>query len=103
MSIEAIAWAVPSVVQTADEIAAMTGAAADFIAGKVGLARRHVLGPDETGVGLSAAACENLFARKPELRAAVDAVICVTQNPDQRIPHNSAAIAHRLGLCFYCV
>lgn len=98
MSIEAVAYAVPGIVQTAEDIAAMTGGAADFISGKVGLGERHVLAPDETGVGLSTQACEALLARYTDLRSSIDLVVCVTQNPDRRIPHNSAGIVESLGL-----
>jgi 3-oxoacyl-[acyl-carrier-protein] synthase-3 len=98
MSIEAFAYAVPPIVQTAHDIAARTGGPAEFIAEKVGLRERHVLAPGQTGVDLSTEACEALLARHPDLRASVDLVVCVTQTPDRRIPHNSAGIVERLGL-----
>ena len=98
MGIRSIACAVPGTVHTAADISAMTGADEAFVSDKVGVRRRHVLGADETGVGLSVEACENLFKRHPDLRAAIDLVVCVTQTPDRRIPHNSAGIAAGLGL-----
>jgi 3-oxoacyl-[acyl-carrier-protein] synthase-3 len=99
MSIEGIAYALPSVLHTAADIAAATGAEQAFIADKVGLKTRYVLGPEETGIGLSVAACQKLLERHPELaRDGVDLLVCVTQNPDRRIPHNAPGIAQALGL-----
>lgn len=99
MSIEGITYALPSVLHTAADIASATGAEEAFIADKVGLKTRYVLGPEETGIGLSVAACQKLLERHPELaRDGVDLLVCVTQNPDRRIPHNAPGIAQALGL-----
>jgi 3-oxoacyl-[acyl-carrier-protein] synthase-3 len=99
MSIEGITYALPSVLHTAADIAAATGAEEAFIADKVGLKTRYVLGLEETGIGLSVAACQTLLERYPELvRDGVDLLVCVTQNPDRRIPHNAPGIAQALGL-----
>lgn len=98
MSIEAIDFSLPSVIQDAGDIASATGADPSFIIEKVGVKQRHILGCEETGVGLSVAACHALFKRYPALPDLVDLVVCVTQNPDHRIPHNSAKVAAELGL-----
>ncbi|MCB9992214.1 MAG: ketoacyl-ACP synthase III [Hyphomicrobiaceae bacterium] len=98
MSIEKIGFALPSIRQTAADIAAATGAEESFVAEKVGLRTRYILGPDETGIGLSIRACEELFKKAPELREKVDLLVCVTQNPDRKLPQNSAGIAAGLGL-----
>ncbi len=98
MSIEAFAHAIPSICHSAADIAQVTGADEDFIRDKIGLSTRYVLGPDETGTGLSVAACEALFAKHPSLRETVDLLICVTQTPDRRIPHNAAGIVAGLDL-----
>jgi 3-oxoacyl-[acyl-carrier-protein] synthase III len=99
MSIEAIAYSVPSLRHTAQEIAQATGAEAAFIGEKVGLKVRHVLAAEESGVALSAAACRKLLDANPALReVGVDLLVCVTQNPDRRIPHNAPGIAEALGL-----
>lgn len=98
MSIEAIDFCLPRRVQCAEDIARATGADAKFIIEKVGVRERHILDSDESGVGLSVAACLSLLARFPALRQEIDLVVCVTQNPDQRIPHNSAKIVFELGL-----
>jgi 3-oxoacyl-[acyl-carrier-protein] synthase III len=99
MSIEAITWALPSVQHSATDIAAATGAEEAFIADKVGLRTRHVLGPGESGIDLAVAACRKLLAEQPQLASeGVDLLVCVTQNPDRRIPHNAPGIAQALGL-----
>jgi 3-oxoacyl-[acyl-carrier-protein] synthase-3 len=98
MTIEALAYAVPDLVQTTEELARITGADPDFIRDKVGLGQRHVLGVDETGTDLSARACHNLFDDHPELPEQVDLLVCVTQTPDRRLPQNSARLAAALDL-----
>jgi 3-oxoacyl-[acyl-carrier-protein] synthase III len=98
MSLRAFASAVPSLRQTAEDIAAATGGDAVFIRDKIGLRERAVLAPGETGVGLSTVAVESLFAAHPDLKAKADLIVTVTQTPDYRIPHNSARLAHVLGM-----
>src|SRR5690242_7336065 len=98
MPLKAFAAAVPSMQQDAEDIARATGAEAAFIRDKVGLHKRYVLAPNETGVGLAARAVRELFQRNPSVRDELDLLVCVTQTPDQRIPHNSARLAHVLSL-----
>lgn len=98
MPAQQFAHALPSVCQTAAEIAALTGADEQFIVEKVGLSRRYVLGPGETGVSLAAEACRKLFGRHAGLSAEVDTLVFVTQTPDRRLPQNSAGLAAALGL-----
>ncbi|WP_422365844.1 ketoacyl-ACP synthase III [Pelagibius sp.] len=98
MSLEAIASALPSIRQDAAEVARLTGAKESFIKDKVGLKQRYILAPEETGVGLAAAACEKLMAAKGLKPEAVDVLIFVTQTPDRKLPQNSAQLAQCLGL-----
>jgi 3-oxoacyl-[acyl-carrier-protein] synthase III len=98
MSLDAIAYALPQIRQSAADIAAQTGAELDFITDKVGVHNRAILAPDETGLSLSLAACRNLFAQQSLDPQSVDLLVFVTQNPDRRIPHNSAGLAAALGL-----
>lgn len=98
MSIEAIGTAVPSRKETAADIAAATGAEEAFVRDKVGIHTRHILAPDETGLDLAEAAVRDLIATSGRDLADVGLLIYVTQNPDRRIPHNAAPLAHRLGL-----
>ncbi len=99
MSIEAIAYSVPALTQSADDIAAATGADPGFVAEKVGLRSRHILAAGQTGISLAVDACRRLMQANPDLQPNdVDLLVCVTQNPDRRIPHNAPGIAHELGL-----
>jgi len=98
MSIEAIGYALPERVETADDIAAATGADPAFVRDKVGIHTRHVLGAGETGVSLAERAVQDLVARSGCVLDDIGLLIFVTQTPDQRIPHNSAPLAHRLGM-----
>ena len=98
MSVEAFAFALPSVRHSAADLAAQTGADETFITEKVGVATRYILGPGETGIGLSTAACKALMAQRPDLAGQIDLLVCVTQTPDRRLPQNSAGIAAELGL-----
>jgi 3-oxoacyl-[acyl-carrier-protein] synthase-3 len=102
MSIEAIASAVPSIKESAAEIAQQTGLEELFITEKIGVKWRHVLAPDETGVDLAEAACRKLFAQTDLKPGDVDDLIFVTQTPDHALPHSSALLAHRLGLSSSC-
>lgn len=98
MPLEAIRWALPSVRQTAAEIARQTGGDEAFIRDKVGVGERYVLAPGETGIGLSAAAARRLFAEAGLDPGQLDLVVVVTQNPDRRMPQNSAGLCAELGL-----
>jgi 3-oxoacyl-[acyl-carrier-protein] synthase III len=97
LSIEGVAFAVPSLRQSSADVARQTGAAEAFIADKVGVAQRYILADDESGVTLAVAACRRLIEQSEGL-ANVGLLVCVTQNPDRRIPHNAPLIAHALGL-----
>ncbi|MDX2277558.1 MAG: ketoacyl-ACP synthase III [Hyphomonadaceae bacterium] len=98
MTLDAFAHAIPSVRHTAADLAALTGGEESFIVNKIGLSTRYVLGPGENGVTLSRDACRALFAKHPGVENEIDLLVCVTQNPDRKLPQNSAAIAAELGL-----
>ena len=102
MSIDAIASAIPSVHHDVTEIARQCDADVDFIRDKVGVAGRYVLGPEETGISLAAQACDALFAKTGLTPEDIGLVVFVTQNPDQRLPQNSAGLAARLGIPKAC-
>jgi 3-oxoacyl-[acyl-carrier-protein] synthase-3 len=98
MSLEAFGYFLPNHRQSAEDIATATNSNVDFLRNKVGIREKYILGPNETGVSLATQACEALFSRSQQVSSTVDLIVCVTQNPDQRIPHNSALIARNLGL-----
>ena len=63
MSVEAMAFAVPEVCETAAKVARQTGVSEQFLIEKVGLKTRYILAPNDTGVESAAKACERLFER----------------------------------------
>jgi 3-oxoacyl-[acyl-carrier-protein] synthase III len=98
MSIEAIGFAVPSIRQSAADVAAATAADPTFVSNKVGLAERYILGDEESGISLATSACTALLGQPGLAGLSPDLLVCITQNPDRRIPHNSPGIAAALGL-----
>lgn len=98
MPLVAIRSALPSIQETAADLARVTGADEAFVREKVGVKTRYVLGPDETGLDLAEAACAALFAETELTPEAVDLVVYVTQNPDRRLPHNAPALCDRMGI-----
>ena len=102
MRVRAVRSAVPETVWDAEAVAALTGADPAFIRGKVGAARRHILAEGETGTDLSARACRLLVECDGLRLADVELLVCVTQTPDYRIPHNSALLQQALGIPTAC-
>ena len=98
MPINHISYSIPSICHTAADLAAMSDADETFIRTKVGVEKRYVLGPNETGVSLSVEACDKLFKKQSIQKDDVNLLICITETPDRRIPFNAAAIASELGL-----
>lgn len=98
MSIEAIRFATPSLKQTSHDIAQQTGASEEFIREKIGLKERYLLSGSETGVGLSVQACKKLIKDTALELDEIDLIVCITQNPDRKIPHNSPQVCHNLNL-----
>lgn len=92
MRVRAIASAIPQTVYSAEEIAAWLGTDARFIRDKVGVDRRAFLAPAETGVSLATQAVDRLLSEADVDRGSIELLAYVTQNPDYRIPHNSALL-----------
>lgn len=75
----------------------------DKIAAKVGVARRHVAGSDETATDMAVKAAEGLFAENPGIeRSSIDFVLLCTQSPDYYLPSSACVIQERLGLPTSC-
>lgn len=102
MPLIAIRSALPSIHETAADLARVTLADEAFVREKVGVETRYVLGPDETGLDLAQAACEALFAETDLTPEVVDLVVYVTQNPDRRLPHNAPGLCARTGIGASC-
>lgn len=100
--IRACSGAVPDARWDAARVSGLTGADVGFIEGKVGAVNRHILGPEETGTGLSVRACLRLVEEHGLRLERIGLIVCVTQTPDYRIPHNGALLQHALGLPSSC-
>jgi len=99
MPLRAIARVLPDWTVDNDTIAEWTGLTPDFLTEKIGVRQRRFLRADEAGLGLAAAACRKLFESEPALEPdAIGLIVYVTQNPDYRLPHNSALLQTELGL-----
>jgi 3-oxoacyl-[acyl-carrier-protein] synthase-3 len=99
MKIRDIAIALPAKRIDNKLIAEWTGGDEEFIKNKIGIESRTFLGEDESQIDLSMQACENLFAKNPELaRDKVGLLIVVTQNPAYKLPHSSAILQNKLAL-----
>lgn len=98
MPLFAVATALPSIRQDAAEVARQTGVDEAFITDRVGLRTRYILGPEETGVGLGAEACQKLMHARGIPAENIGLLVFVTQTPDRRLPQNSAQLAAALGL-----
>lgn len=99
MKIKAIAVAVPDWIVENDQISEWSGLDRTMLEEKIGVSRRRFLRHNETGTDLSVRAVNALANDNPDFDISrVRLMIVVTQNPDYRIPHNSALLQHRIGL-----
>jgi 3-oxoacyl-[acyl-carrier-protein] synthase-3 len=97
--IKAIAHSLPKAVVDNDELAALFPAwSTEKISRKLGIERRHVVGPDETSLDLAERACMNLFSVEALRPASMEALIFCTQSPDFILPPNSCLLHERLNL-----
>lgn len=101
--IKDIAYYLPSKVLTnADLEAEFPEWTADKIAGKVGIAERHISADNESATDMAVKAAENLFAQGIAKREEIDFVLLCTQSPDYPLPSSSCLIQKRLGLSRQC-
>lgn len=68
------------------------------IISKIGIAERHIAGPDETAADMAVKAAEKLIAEYSIDISKIDYVILVTQSPDYFLPTTACLIQDRLGL-----
>jgi 3-oxoacyl-[acyl-carrier-protein] synthase-3 len=99
MRLRDIAFAIPETRVSSDEVARWAGLDPAFVAEKIGVESRAFLRPDETPVDLAKRACEALFRQSKQLDPQrIRLLVVVTQNPDFRLPHDSALLQNALGL-----
>lgn len=72
------------------------------IAGKVGIAERHIAAEDETATDMAVRAAEQLFANYALDRSSIDFVLLCTQSGDYFLPSSACIAQARLGLSTHC-
>lgn len=100
--IKAISYYLPdSVLSNEDLVKEFPEWTVDKIAGKVGVSKRHISGP-ETATDMALKAAERLFAEYSIDKGEIDFVILCTQSPDYFLPSSACVIQKRLGLSTSC-
>ncbi len=100
IGIKSIASYLPDEVIDNYEQAKIFGETDEFINKKIGAVRLPRKDKDQDTSDLAELAVRNLFDKCPELKQTkIDALIVVTQNPDEEgLPHTSAILQHKLNL-----
>lgn len=75
----------------------------DFIVKKSGVVSVSRKAEEETAVSMCLKAWKNLLVKEPQAGESIDALIVVTQNPDNNIPHESAVLHGLLELPKSCL
>jgi 3-oxoacyl-[acyl-carrier-protein] synthase-3 len=88
----------PATWVSSEQVEQWTGGKPGFIAARIGVERRAFLGPEESATDLALQAAREVLAHCQAAGRTPELVICVTQNPDFRLPHMSALLQHGLGL-----
>lgn len=100
--IKAISYYLPdSVLSNEDLVKEFPEWTVDKIAGKVGVSKRHISGP-ETATDMALKAAERLFAEYSIDKGEIDFVILCTQSPDYFLPSSACVIQKRIGLSTSC-
>lgn len=103
MIIRAIASALPADTYDSSVVAQWCGSDEVFLCEKVGIKTRHFLEKHTSEIELATLACENLFAKKPDLsRNSIGLCIYVGQVHTLPIPHSSAILQHKLKMPREC-
>src|SRR6266487_3075899 len=88
----------PARIVTNDELAASVETSDEWIRSRVGIASRHLAGPDETVADMAVAAAGKALAGSGLSPADIDLVIVATCTPEVMIPNTAAIVATRLGI-----
>jgi 3-oxoacyl-[acyl-carrier-protein] synthase-3 len=74
------------------------GWTAEKIFAKIGVAERHVAGPDETALDLAEKACRRLFDGHGVSSGEIDFLVLCTQSSEYRLPSTSCLLQKRLSI-----
>ena len=101
--IKAIEYYLPEKVLTNTEIAERFPEwSAEKVAGKVGIAERHISGDNETAADMAFQAAEKLFKANEGAKEQVDFLLLCSQSVDYKLPSPSCILQNRLGLKTSC-
>ena len=102
MRISSIEYKLGSKVETLAELGKYNpGWQVDRLLAKTGIAKRQILTPDESLLGLAEEACKRIFEEQE--RDNIDGLVYVTQSPDSRIPTTACLLHETLGLRKHCL
>ncbi len=100
--IKDIAYYLPKQILTNEQLAVeFPEWTTEKIAGKVGIAERHIAAPNETASDMAVAAAERLLGNGHD-RSTIDFVLLCTQSSDYMLPSSACIVQHRLGLSTQC-
>ncbi|WP_110943819.1 beta-ketoacyl-ACP synthase III [Streptomyces niger] len=80
------------------ELATMVDTTDEWIRSRVGIACRHLAGPDESVADMAVAAGGKALAAGGLAPGEIDLVIVATSSQETQIPGAAAGVAHRLGI-----
>jgi len=101
--ISGVAYALPDLVLTNDELASeFPEWTAERIEKKIGICKRHITREGECATDLAVKAAENLITNKNLDRNCIDYVVLCTQSPDYILPTSACLVQDRLGLPTAC-
>lgn len=102
MRISSIEYKLGSKIETLAELGKYNpGWQVDRLLAKTGIAKRQILTPDESLLGLAEEACKRIFEEQE--RDNIDGLVYVTQSPDSRIPTTACLLHETLGLPKHCL
>jgi len=96
--ISAIASYLPEAILDNKTLEAEFDFKSDFLAGKLGIERRHIAGEDEAVSDMATKAASALFDAVPFKKEEIGILVLCTQNPDYRLPTTACLVQDRLGL-----
>ncbi|MDO9580204.1 MAG: ketoacyl-ACP synthase III [Bacteroidales bacterium] len=97
--IKGISYFLPEGIVTNEEIVAdFPEWTVEKIISKIGIAKRHKVGKNETASDLAVHAAEKLISDYAIDKSTIDYIILVTQSPDYILPTTACIIQDRLGL-----
>lgn len=93
-----ITSSLPTKILSVQDIQQLCDCPLEFQTEKLGIVSRHILGDDESGLGLAINACNKLFQNYSIQKENIDCLLYVTQTPEKQIPQNSSLLQNALEI-----